>query len=845
MKSTTLIWVLVAGLVAMSGRAGAVVIDKYAWQFPEISDVSGADDLIAELQGEVQAILDAGNLAPLYLSHADQQSVGYTLYNEPGRTIVTLAWAYPYLTETQQSAVRAYVANQLNSSDHAPWSAFPLPKTAGAPREAHQREKWWYSSSSFGLNRPSVQTIYGLWLYAWRSGDWSTVQAKWSNIKSMYSSRAAQGNLYGSMCAHVAMARLAERFNDSTARTTALANLQAQLDAGVSFATIEGNTQNRYNSPNMYDSRQNSTCYRGYMFLCLSPEIGRYLKDNVQTDTLARHDLGKSTFPYWWVLDASYFQRSHTGDEGTGLLPETRGMLFPVERWVVGSDAATLRKQVSSGPNGIGDCYWLEALVQAIEAHGTLTWTDVRGGPSTPPTAPSGLSATAVYATQVNLAWSDNSGDEETFSIERKTGAAGTWSEVGTVGPNQTTWSDMTASASTTYYYRVRAYNLAGYSSYSNEASVTTPMSIGPVAPSNLTASAISSSQIDLAWTDNASDETGYKIERKTAGGTYAEIAQVGANVTSYQNTGLTAGTEYFYRVRGYNGSGDSSYTNEASATTLAVAGPNLITNGDFEAASFTGWSWETTSTGASISTADKHGGTYSARFDANVGKPKMRQTFSTVPGTAYTATAWVRIISDNGVANWGGFQIEVTDSGWSSLGSVGSMRLSTHGGDWYRVTVNFTAISGTSRIQAAQFSSSTIIMVVHVDDITVTTAGAAPSQASAITPTGTTTQTIGEPTPSIDMGLQAKLTSSGQVDLNWTAAPPGSTTIIERKAGDGDWERIGRTLRTQYRDRNVVAGTLYSYRLRVISDGVQSLCDAVEVQIPRRSKSLLRLQRR
>jgi hypothetical protein len=90
-----------------------------------------------------------------------------------------------------------------------------------------------------------------------------------------------------------------------------------------------------------------------------------------------------------------------------------------------------------------------------------------------------------------------------------------------------------------------------------------------PAAPSSLTATAISTSQINLSWTDNAGNETGFKIERSTRNNSsFTQIATVGANVTSYSSTGLSKNTTYYYRVRAYNADGDSAYSNEASATT-------------------------------------------------------------------------------------------------------------------------------------------------------------------------------------------------------------------------------------------------------------------------------------
>lgn len=88
-----------------------------------------------------------------------------------------------------------------------------------------------------------------------------------------------------------------------------------------------------------------------------------------------------------------------------------------------------------------------------------------------------------------------------------------------------------------------------------------------PNAPGGLAATAAGTSQVDLAWSDNSGNETGFTIERD-AGGGFAQIAQVGANTTNYSDTGLTCESSYSYRVYASNCGGDSGFSNTASATT-------------------------------------------------------------------------------------------------------------------------------------------------------------------------------------------------------------------------------------------------------------------------------------
>src|SRR6185503_8816158 len=113
---------------------------------------------------------------------------------------------------------------------------------------------------------------------------------------------------------------------------------------------------------------------------------------------------------------------------------------------------------------------------------------------------------------------------------------------------NITSNSDTGLDAGTTYHYRVRAQNAAGPSAYSNSASATT---VGPlIAPSGLNATPVSTSRINLTWVDNSTNEDGFAIERSSDNINFAPLATVSANIGTYSDTGLTASTTYYYRVR-------------------------------------------------------------------------------------------------------------------------------------------------------------------------------------------------------------------------------------------------------------------------------------------------------
>lgn len=187
-----------------------------------------------------------------------------------------------------------------------------------------------------------------------------------------------------------------------------------------------------------------------------------------------------------------------------------------------------------------------------------------------PPANPTGLTATGATSPRgkfsVNLAWIDNANNETGFKVERSPDGV-SFAEIGTTAANVTSYSDATAISGTAYYYRVAAYNAAGNSAYSNIASVAGVTS-APAAPSKLSATAVSVSEIDLKWQDNSTNEDGFSIERSPDGVTFTQLSTTVANITSYSDLNLTRNTKYYYRVRSFIGTVFSAYSNTAFATT-------------------------------------------------------------------------------------------------------------------------------------------------------------------------------------------------------------------------------------------------------------------------------------
>lgn len=228
----------------------------------------------------------------------------------------------------------------------------------------------------------------------------------------------------------------------------------------------------------------------------------------------------------------------------------------------------------------------------------------------TPPAAPSNLTAAATGTSTISIAWTDNASNETSFIIQRSLSATGGFTTIATLAANTVTYTNSGLAPSTKYYYQVQSANGAGSSAWSNVASATTTAAATvPAAPSALLASPKGCLTINLTWTDNSNNETGFTVARSTsASGTYSTVATLPANTINYTNTGLTKGRNYYYQVKATNAIGSSTWSPKANATASCLKSgseltmepatmpyPNPVTNGWFNLNLNSGYSFPAT----------------------------------------------------------------------------------------------------------------------------------------------------------------------------------------------------------------------------------------------------------
>lgn len=182
--------------------------------------------------------------------------------------------------------------------------------------------------------------------------------------------------------------------------------------------------------------------------------------------------------------------------------------------------------------------------------------------------APSGTNVLVVAYNRIDVRWQDNSPNETGFEVQSANAVGGSFAPRGSTGAGVTGFSDGGLSGATQYCYRVRAFRTTGrnttYSDFSNIACATTPPPPVPAAPSGMNAVPVHSTAISVSWSDNSTDESGFRLEYSLDGGSsWMSIGfDLGANATGFYHGGRTDDQIICYRVTAFNSLGSSAPSN-------------------------------------------------------------------------------------------------------------------------------------------------------------------------------------------------------------------------------------------------------------------------------------------
>ena len=191
------------------------------------------------------------------------------------------------------------------------------------------------------------------------------------------------------------------------------------------------------------------------------------------------------------------------------------------------------------------------------------------------PNMPSSLAASGITKSGLTLTWDDNSSNETGFKIERSLASSTGFSEIASTLANVTIYQDNSLQPSTTYYYRIKAFNADGSSDYTTDISVTTIALQIPSPPSGLIASQIDYTWATVFWTDNANNENGFELERSGPGDlSIKSIILLSANTSNYIDRELVMDGVYRYRIRSINSDGNSGWSNVIEVVTPKILPP-------------------------------------------------------------------------------------------------------------------------------------------------------------------------------------------------------------------------------------------------------------------------------
>lgn len=458
-------------------------------------------------------------------------------------------------------------------------------------------------------------------------------------------------------------------------------------------------------------------------------------------------------------------------------------------------------------------------------------------GPTTP-TAPTAIAAAAG----ITLDWANNTeGNLGGYNVYRSDSATGTFTKINAALLTDSAYVDTTAPYGTPSYYRITAVDYHGTESTGfATTSATRPTTGGitaPAAPSGLIATAGTATSIGLSWTDNANNETGFKIERKIGSGAWVLLTTTASNVTTYTDTTASASTTYTYRVRATNAGGDSLNTSEVSVTTPAAS---TMTSTNIGAPTPTGTVTTVTTDkdyDVSVGGADIYGTADSFNFISQQKTGDFDVKVQVIGLTATDPAAMAGIMVRESLATGArnihikarstGFRVTyraATNGTTTGVGS-GAMSFPNAFVRLQRVGNTFNSYGSSDGVNWTLVNTQTLALNATVY-LGLATCGHSTTSAAIAQYRGYG-NFIAQTAPATPTALVATATSSSNINLTWTDNATTETGYrVERSVGaSGVWTPIASLAAntTSYSDSTASSGTNYSYRVIATAVGPES----------------------
>lgn len=509
-------------------------------------------------------------------------------------------------------------------------------------------------------------------------------------------------------------------------------------------------------------------------------------------------------------------------------------------------------------PIGQVSHYRIVAVDNAGNESAPATLSATRTGDSIPPTQPQGLTAVGSV-NGVTLDWADNGEpDLAGYEVYRSASQSGPFARLGPGMITSSNYVDLSAPQGAVSYYHVIAIDNSGNKSAPAAGNAmrtgNEPAPTVPAAPAGLTATAAGSSTVALSWTASAG-ATSYRIERRTTGGAWGEIAAA-VTSTSYPDAGRSPATTYDYRLRAENSAGLSAYGSVASATTAPTQTPppatgqytgmdiggiargNTVTITDGVAYDVTGGGPNVAATEDGFHFAYKQ---LSGDFDIKV---KVESLTNTDPIARAGLMARETLNADSRNA----FSFVTADSGfrfsrrtstggdttWTKTGTVnyaiGAWVRLRRIGDTY---IGYYSTNGTSWTQTGSVSinmGSTVYVGMGVSSRTTSALATAKFRQLTTATAASTAQP-----PAAPAGLTAQAMTSNTINLAWQASSGATSYRVERRVAGGVFSQIALGVAGNgYVDNGRLSDTTYEYRVRAEnSAGLSEFSNIALVKTP------------